>query len=152
MKNLILLFVMSLFAGQAFAQTANPKIANANVRFSFLLFPFSPLLTVEFRTFGNVTLQVESNFVNTHGANLKYFINQRMDEHYVFAGTAFVENKLLRKDLKTTILPYTGYGYTYRFGKTNAWIFDSRLGIGATTYADNKGIYPVIKTGIGRTF
>jgi hypothetical protein len=134
------------------AQTIEPKISNANIRLSFLLFPFSPLLTVEARTLSSITLQVETNFVNTHGVNLKYFLKDRMDGHYLFVGTAFVENTLLRRDRKAAVLPYTGYGYAYRFGKAKTWTFDSRLGIGTTTNVDNNGIYPVIKTGIGRTF
>lgn len=145
-------FCLVVFGFNSFAQTKEPKIPNANVRLSFLLFPFTPLLTLEVRTFGNITLQLETNFVNTHGANLKYYIKNRMDGDYVFLGTAFVENKLLRKDLVTTILPYAGYGYAYRFGNKNAWTFDSRIGIGATTNADKNGVYPIIKTGIGRTF
>ena len=43
-----------------------------NIRLSFLLFPFSPLLTFEVRTIGNVTLQGETNFVHTHGVNNVY--------------------------------------------------------------------------------
>lgn len=152
MKKSIICLAFALLVSQSYAQSTEHKIPNANVRLSFLLFPFSPLLTVELRTFESVTLQVETNFVNTHGTNLKYFIKNRMEGHYVFVGSAFVENKLLRKDLKATILPYVGYGYAYRFGKTKAWTFDSRFGIGATINADNNGIYPVIKTGIGRTF
>jgi hypothetical protein len=152
MKKPIICLAFALLVSQLYAQGTEPEIPNANVRLSFLLFPFSPLFTVEVRTFGSVTLQVETNFVNTHGANLKYFIRYRMEGHYAFVGTAFVENKLLRKDLKATILPYTGYGYACRFGKTKAWTFDNRFGIGATTNADKNSIYPVIKTGIGRTF
>jgi hypothetical protein len=152
MKKPIICLAFALSVSQSHAQSTEPKTPIANVRLSFLLFPFSPLLTVELRTFGSVTLQVETNFASTHGANLKYFIKDRMEGHYVFVGTAFVENKLLRKDLKATILPYIGYGYAYRFGKTKAWTFDSRFGIGATINADKNGIYPIIKAGIGRIF
>ncbi|MFN0048733.1 MAG: hypothetical protein ACKVOU_06395, partial [Cytophagales bacterium] len=106
----------------------------------------------EVRTIGNLTLQLETNFINTHGANLKYFIKNRMDGHYAFAGVALVENKLLREDKKITYLPYLGYGYAYRFGNRKEWTFDNRIGLGATTNADNDGIYPIIKTGIGRIF
>ena len=135
------------------AQTNETKLPTINVRLSFLVFPpFSPLLTVETRTFQNLTLQVETNFVDTHGVNLKYFIKERMSGSYLFVGTAFIENDFLRKDKKITVLPYTGYGYAHRFGKRNTWIFDSRLGIGRTTNADNNAIYPVLKTGIGRVF
>lgn len=137
---------------RCFSQTAEPHIPIANIRLSFLLFPFTPLLTAEVRTIGHLTLQFESNFTNTHGANLKYFINERMQEHYIFTGLAIVENKLLRKDKEKTFLPYAGYGYAYRFGERKRWTFDNRIGIGSTTNADNNGVYPIIKTGIGRIF
>ena len=135
------------------AQTPDPKLPNGNVRLSFLIFPpFTPLLTVETRTFGNLTLQLETNFTNTHGFNLKYFTKERMNGHYLFVGSAFVESAFLRKDKNITSLPYAGYGYAHRFGTSKTWLFDSRLGIGRTLNADKNGIYPVLKTGIGKTF
>ena len=135
------------------AQTNKPKLSIGNIRLSFLIFPpFSPLLTLEMRTIEKVTIQLETNFTNTHGVNLKYFIDERMNGHYIFVGTAFIENAFLRKDKSIAFLPYAGYGYAHRFGKSNAWTFDSRLGIGRTTNADNNGIYPVLKTGVGRIF
>lgn len=152
MKLIILLCFTCLFT-KLQAQPTEPKLPIGNVRLSFLIFPpFSPLLTLEMRTFDKITVQLETNFINTHGVNLKYFIDERMNGHFVFLGTAFLENDFLRKDKNITFLPYAGYGYAYRFGKTNAWTFDSRLGIGRTTNADNNAIYPVLKTGIGRTF
>lgn len=151
MKYLIL-FICVFTSQMAKAQTLPDINPTVNVRLSFLVFPFTPLLTVEVRTTGNLTLQLESNFVNTHGANLKYFIHNRMDGHYVFTGIALVENKLLRKDEKITFLPYAGYGYAHRFGYRKHWTFDNRVGIGSTTNADNNSIYPVIKTGIGYIF
>jgi hypothetical protein len=140
-----LLLVQNVFAQKEIQPTAN-------VRFSFLLFPFTPLLTLEVRTIGNFTIQAETNFVNTHGANLKYFIKDRMGGDYIFTGIALVDNKLLRADKKTTFLPYAGYGYAYRFGNKKEWTFDTRIGIGATINADKNSVYPVIKTGIGRIF
>lgn len=134
------------------AQTEREIDPIANIRLSFLLFPFTPLLTVEVRTIGNLTIQLETNFVNTHGANFKYFMKNRMDGHYVFSGIALVENKLLRQDNKITFLPYAGYGYAYRLGNKKQWTFDNRIGIGATTNADRNSVYPVMKTGIGRIF
>jgi hypothetical protein len=150
----IILFLCLLFVVLKIqAQTNETKLPTANVRLSFLIFPpFSPLLTVEVRTIGNFTIQPETNFVNTHGINLKYFIKERMNGHFIFVGSAFIESSFLRKDKNITFLPYAGYGYAYRFGKSNAWTFDSRLGIGATTNADKNIILPVLKTGIGRTF
>jgi hypothetical protein len=135
------------------AQTNETKLPTANIRLSFLIFPpFSPLLTFEMRTFEKLTVQLETNFINTHGINLKYFIKERMNRHFIFVGSAFVESDFLRKHKNITFLPYAGYGYAYRFGKSNAWAFDSRLGIGGTTNADKNIVLPVLKTGIGRTF
>ena len=148
MKN-IFIITLIFIAVNVYAQEKQPI---ANVRLSFLLFPFSPLLTVEAKIVGNLTLQAETNFTNTHGLNLKYYLKETMNKNYVFVGTAFVSNDFLRKDLKSTILPYIGYGYAYRFGHNKAWTFDSRLGIGSTTNADKNSVYPVIKTGIGRAF
>ncbi|MHA7128831.1 hypothetical protein [Algoriphagus namhaensis] len=79
-------------------------------------------------------------------------MSERLNGHFVFMGTAFLENDFLRKDKNITFLPYGGYGYAYRFGKSEAWTFDSRLGLGRTINADNNLILPVFKTGIGRTF
>ena len=148
MKTIIII-ALTFIATQVHAQEKQPI---ANVRLSFLLFPFSPLLTVEVKTIENLTLQAETNFTNTHGLNLKYYLREAMNENYIFVGTAFVSNDFLRKDLKLTTLPYIGYGYAYRFGHNKAWTFDSRLGIGSTINADKNSVYPVIKTGIGRVF
>ncbi len=150
-KILVLCLILIGFALKA--QVSEPTLPTANLRLSFLIFPpFSPLLTFEMRTFDKITVQLETNFMNTHGVNIKYFTNERMNGHFVFVGTAFLQNDFLRKDLKTTFLPYAGYGYAHRFGDKNKWIFDNRLGIGGTINADKNGIYPVLKTGIGRTF
>lgn len=152
MKNVIT-FCFFLFVSKNFSQVSDQKLPTANIRLSFLVFPpITPLLTLEIRTFQNITIQLETNFVNTHGVNLKCFVKERMNKDYIFIGTAFVESDYLRKDLKTTILPYIGYGYAYRFGQSNDWIFDSRIGIGRTINADDNTILPVVKTGIGRTF
>lgn len=149
--------VLSLFLGllcfqKGFAQQIEAPKPIANLRVSFLLFPFSPLLTLEVRTLGNLTLQLESNFTDTHGINLKYYLQNSMDGGYLFTGLALVENKFLREDKQITYLPYAGVGYAYRWGKQQQWTFDSRIGLGATTNADSNAVYPVIKTGIGRVF
>jgi hypothetical protein len=152
MRAIIFLGLFCMFA-KLQAQTNEPKLPIGNIRLSFLIFPpFTPLLTLETRTFDKLTVQLETNFITTHGVNLKYFIKSRMTEHFIFVGCAFIENDFLRKDKDITFLPYAGYGYAHRFGKSNAWTFDSRLGIGKTINADNNAIYPVLKTGIGRTF
>ena len=145
-----LIFCLLLMCAKVQSQTNQP---NLNIRLSFLVFPpISPLLTFEVRTIEKLTLQLETNFVNTHGVNLKYFTKERMNEHYLFVGTAFLESNFLRKDNNLTFLPYAGYGYAHRFGNTKQWVFDSRLGIGKTLNADKNLILPVLKTGIGKTF
>ena len=105
MKTLVpfLFFFLSIQPGFGQENTIdNPTI---NLRVSILLFPTTPLLTLEVRTFGKLTLQFESNFDHTHGINAKYFLEKRMDGSYLFVGSAFVENRLLRTDLKSTFLP-----------------------------------------------
>ena len=152
MKSIII-FCLLCICAKVKAQITDPKLPTVNVRLSFLVFPpLTPLLTVEVRTMGKLTVQLETNFVNTHGTNLKYFTRERMNGHYLFVGTAFIESDFLRKDKNITFLPYAGYGYAHRFGKTNQWLFDNRLGIGRTFNADKNLILPVLKTGIGRVF
>lgn len=152
MKNSII-FVFLLHGIAALSQETNHKEPLVNVRLSFLVFPpITPLLTLELRTINKLTVQLETNFVNTHGVNLKYFTKQTMNQDYLFIGSAFVESDYLRKDLKTTFIPYLGYGYVYRFGKNNDWIVDSRIGLGQTLNADSKIFLPIIKTGVGKTF
>jgi hypothetical protein len=145
-KGLFLItFILSSLVLQA--QNNEPFM---NVRLSFLLFQFSPLLSLEVRTIGNLTVQGETNFTNTHGVNLKYYTTQRMGKSYLFVGSAFVSNAFLRKDKKPATLLYGGYGYAHIF--KNDWVFDSRLGIGPTINADTNSVYPVIKLGIGKRF
>ena len=149
----ILIFCLLFICTKVQSQTIEPKLPTINIRLSLLVFPpLTPLLTFEVRTIDKLTLQLETNFVNTHGVNLKYFTKERMNGNYLFIGTAFLESDFLRKDKNITFLPYAGYGYAYRFGKTNQWLFDSRLGVGRTLNADKNLILPVLKTGIGRTF
>jgi hypothetical protein len=121
-----------------------------NVRLSFLLFPFSPLLTFEVRTVGNLTLQGETNFARIQGVNVKYYTASRMEKSYFFVGSAFVSDASLRIDKKPAILLYTGYGYAHIF--KNNWTFDSRIGVGPTINADKNSVYPVIKLGAGKRF
>ena len=151
--KIIIIFCALFVCVKVQSQTTEPKPPNVNIRLSFLVFPpFSPLLTFEVRTIDKLTLQLETNFMNTHGVNLKYFAKETMNGYYLFVGTAFLENDFLRKDKKIIFLPYTGCGYAHRFGNNKAWIFDSRLGIGRTLNADRNLILPVLKTGIGKTF
>jgi hypothetical protein len=151
--KLILLLCLILLIYNSQAQTNDYKLPIANIRLSLLVFPpASPLLTFELSTFKNWTIQLETNFVNTHGANLKYFLKNSMDKDYVFIGMALLENKQLRADKKIIFLPYAGYGYAYRFGNKKKWTFDNRIGIGPTTNADKNAVYPIIKTGIGYIF
>ena len=147
MKKALILLVLLCLASSIKAQTDAPFM---NIRLSFLLFPFSPLMTLEVRTIGNLTVQSETNFSNTHGVNLKYYTTQRMEKNYFFVGSAFVSNALLRADKKPTTLLYGGYGYAHIF--KNNWVFDGRIGIGPTINADKNSVYPVIKLGAGKRF
>ncbi|MEM6726471.1 MAG: hypothetical protein AAF598_20690 [Bacteroidota bacterium] len=121
-----------------------------NLRVSALLFPFTPLVTAEVKTVGPVTLQVESNFRRTHGFNIKWYTEAVMSGHFFFIGSAFVTNELLREDLKTTVLPYAGYGYSHVMGER--WMLDGRIGFGPAVNADRFAFYPVAKIGIGHQF
>jgi hypothetical protein len=150
MKSVLFTLIISCLSWHLQAQNHGVLKHSANIRLSFLLFPFSPLLTAELSASTHLTLQAESNFKQTHGINVKYFTQQSMSGHYFLFGTALVSNTLLRKDAKPSALPYLGYGYAYRFGKNSQWTFDSRFGIGATINADRNSVYPIIKTGLGR--
>jgi hypothetical protein len=150
--GVILTGARNAFAQESPALPALPAPPSFNVRLSFLAFPLTPLLTVETRTFGNFTVQLETNFINTHGINLKYFVRERMDGAFVFVGSAFVRNVLLRRDAEVAALPYAGFGYALRFGPDRGWDFDSRIGLGRTLDADVNRFYPVVKTGVGRVF
>lgn len=152
MRILFLILISIVCFKNTYSQINTIENPTINLRATILLFPTTPLLTLEVRTTGNLTLQLESNFINTHGINLKYFLNKRMNKSYVFTGIAFVENDLLREDGHLTLLPYAGYGYALRFGNKKQWTFDSRIGFGPTLNADTNGVYPVLKTGIGRIF
>jgi hypothetical protein len=147
MKKAFIFFILLVAIVSLKAQNTAPFM---NIRLSFLLFPFSPLLTVEVRTIGNITLQGETNFVHTHGVNVKYYTASRMEKNYFFVGSAFVSNASLRADKKPTTLLYAGYGYAHIF--KNNWTFDSRIGIGPTLNADKNSVYPVIKLGAGKRF
>jgi hypothetical protein len=151
--RIIIFLCLCLSMMDAHSQSNEANLPIVSIRLSFLVFPpITPLLTFEMLTFEKLTVQLETNFINTHGINLKYFMKESMNGHFIFIGSAFLESSFLRKDENTTYLPYIGYGYAHRFDKSNAWTFDSRIGIGATANADNNLILPVLKTGIGRTF
>lgn len=152
MRMRFLLVIFLICMKNAYSQIDAIENPTINLRASILLFPTTPLLTLEVKTIGNATIQIESNFINTYGVNLKYFLKNRMKDSYIFLGNAFVKNSLLRKDEKITFLPYLGYGYAYRFGSRLKWTADSRFGLGITTNADSNNIYPIIKIGIGRVF
>lgn len=142
-------FILLFTGGLMFNLSAQESQPVLNFRLSFLLVPFTPLMTLEASTIDKFTFQLETNFVDTHGFNIKYFTQAKMKEHYTFVGMAFVKNDLLRDDDNYTYLPYAGYGYAQRFGAKSQWTFDNRIGIGSTLNADRNGIYPIIKTGLG---
>jgi hypothetical protein len=148
-----LMFLVCLIYSKCYSQNSLKELPICNLRLSCLVFPpATPLLTFEMRIVKNITIQGKTNFVNTHGINLKYFLQKSMEHHFFFVGNAFLNSKSLRQDNKTTYLCYAGYGYAQRFGHNNKWIWDNRIGIGPTLNADNNTVKPVIKTGIGRTF
>jgi hypothetical protein len=150
MRNLLLILIL-LLNKCAYCQIVNNKLPLINIRASFLLVPnITPLLTVETGIRKNITLQLETNFKNTHGANLKYYPKKRMSKDYIFLGNAILKSSYLRSDNKLTLLPYLGYGYAYRFGKLKNGVLDARLGLGHTLNAMNNIILPVIKIGVGR--
>ncbi|GEM_PF-2655023 len=123
-----------------------------NLRVSFLLLPATPLITLEALTVNRLSIQLESNFGDTHGINLKYYQNESMNGTYFFTGMAWVEDDLLRENGGFTRLPYGGIGIADRFGRKGHYVFDGRFGIGPTLNADNNSLYPVIKLGVGRIF
>lgn len=144
-----LIFVWMLMSGLVKCQSQDSTPV-ANVRLSFLLVPFTPLLTVEVKTIERVSLQLESNFSDTHGINVKWYLRETMNESYLFIGMAEIQNELLRKDKAYTHLPYIGYGYAKSFESN--WVIDGRIGIGPTLNADKNSVYPVIKLGVGKKF
>jgi hypothetical protein len=147
--------VLTVRSSMAAAQSAAEQRfePTVSVRLSFLLFPpATPLLTVEVSTFDTVTVQLETNFIDTHGCNLKYFLDSNMDGAYVFGGSALVAKPGLRKDGELTWLPYVGGGYAYRFGSARRWDVDTRFGFGRTVNADSDRALPIVKAGIGYVF
>jgi hypothetical protein len=147
MKRLIL---FSCFCFSSIAAPAQSVVPVVSVRLSFLLFPFTPLLSVECRTVGQLTVQGETNFGHTHGLNLKYYVQSPLEKSYVFIGSAFVTNRLLRQDGGSTTLPYVGWGYAHVLDKN--WVIDGRIGLGPTLNADRNGVYPIVKIGAGKRF
>ncbi len=136
--------------GQAQAPNHPPRPV-LSVRLSVLLAPFTPLLTVETRTLGPLTLQAETNFAHTHGLNVKWFLGgEPLRGDYLLLGSAWVRNRLLRADNRPTVLPYAGYGYAWAVGSRG--VFDARAGLGPALNADAVRVYPVIKVGAGLKF
>ena len=126
-----------------------PPPPRFNVRLSLLL-PFTPLLTVEARVGGLLTLQGETNFRRVHGLNVRYYLRQSMRGGFVFVGSALVRDVFLRADNRTTVLPYAGYGHAWPLGPH--WTADARAGLGPALNADAPRVYPVVKIGVGRKF
>ena len=148
MKTLTIILCL-VFHSQLASQIPH---ATANIRVSFLLIPFTPLVTVETKIVNRITFQLESDFRTTHGINIKWFTQNRMDGGYVFSGMAFVKNKNLRADNQFALLPYAGYGIAKRINPKKAWIWDTRFGLGPILNADQFAVYPVIKSGFGKVF
>lgn len=120
-----------------------------NIRASLLLFPPTPLITTEVQVYRKLSLQLESNFKDTHGFNLKYFKHSLMERDFFFVGLGFITNEALREDEKTVYLPYAGYGYAYRLGGNHQFTWDTRFGLGLLSNADTPTVFPIIKSGLG---
>ncbi len=151
----LLLVAGVLAAGVLAAHPSRGQLSDApppavSVRLSCLLVPFTPLLTVEVKAVGPLTLQGETNFGHTHGLNLKWYRWAVMQGGYGFVGAAWVRHSLLRADNRTTWLPYVGGGYAWAFGRH--WAIDARAGLGPAVNADLLRLYPVVKVGAGRRF
>lgn len=151
MKQILLMLVFLVGLTHR-AQNPAEMPSRVNARLSFLVVPFSPLLSLEISVVKRLTLQVETNFKNTHGLNMKYYLQNRMQTHYVFVGTAFMQHPELGNKGELALLPYAGYGYALRFGNSRRWIFDSRLGLGALRLDGRLSPFPVLKSGIGITY
>ena len=146
------MLILGAVLGQVSQAQETPLPATVNLRATFLLVPFTPLFTLETRTVGNLTIQLESNFRDTHGVNLKWYLQQRMQGGYLFTGMAWVNNTQLREDKQYTLLPYAGGGFALRFGTQKTWTWDTRLGIGPTLNANRNLVLPVLKSGLGHIF
>lgn len=150
MRTLWLAGAAALVAAPVRAQAPDRPAPVLNVRLSGLLFPFTPLLTLEVRTVGRLTVQGETNFGHIHGLNAKWFLREPLNGGYVFAGSAWVRHALLRQDGRAVVLPYTGYGHAWALD--SRWVLDARAGLGPAVNADRVRVYPVLKVGAGRTF
>jgi hypothetical protein len=148
----ILALIGFFISGLVLGQTTDTHHSSFSIRLTILMVPVTPLLTMEIKATEKTTIQFESNFVNIHGVNLKYFLNSGMKYDYVFKGLAILKSSDLREDYRVTYLPYVGYGCAYRFGVDNRWDLESRIGIGITANADKNILFPVIKSGLGYVF
>lgn len=148
MKALILHLLFLISQWPALAQQTPLHAPLLNVRASFLAFPFTPLLSLELRLLPHLTMQAETNFWNVHGLNFKAYAHSDLNGPYFFVGNAWVKHRALRQDGGFSILPYTGVGYAVPFGV--GWRADVRLGAGPMLFSERKGVYPVLKFGIGK--
>ena len=141
--------VLAGHLGAAQGMGMAPRPPRISVRLSFLAVPFSPLLTLEARMLGPLTLQGETNFARIHGLNLKWYLRKSMQAGYVFAGSALISRSTLRSDGGSLVLPYAGYGYAWVL--KNNWTVDARAGLGPVLRADESvPVFPVLKVGAGK--
>lgn len=147
MKRWVFIGLLIALGLPAWAQQA----WQTNVRLSFLLVPFTPLLTVETRL-GNspIAWQGETNFHQVHGLNLKLYLRQALEGPYAFVGQAWVADSRLRADKQYTQLPYAGAGWAWPISSWGQ--ADARLGMGPAWNADTPAWYPVAKGGVGIRF
>jgi len=135
-----------LCAGNAVAQPGS----KFSLRATGLQYPSTLLLTVEAAVYKSFSFQLETNFTNTHGVNIKYWVKTPLNNAYLFAGNAWVINRELREDLRFAYLTYTGVGYAHRWRRN--WVLDSRFGLGPLWNSDSRGVFPVIKIGVGKSW
>jgi hypothetical protein len=145
-----LLGVAVLAGHLSVAQGMEARPPRISVRLSFLVVPFTPLLTLEARILGPLTLQGETNFARIHGLNVKWYLRKPMQEGYVFVGSALVRSSTLRPNGGSLVLPYAGYGYAWAL--RNNWTVDARAGLGPVLRADEfLPVFPVLKVGVGKS-
>lgn len=148
MKRLTL--ILTIVFHLSFESHGQPPREVFSLRATWLAFPSQIVLTAEVSVFNQVGLQFETNFRNTHGMNLKYYLMENFSMTYVFVGSGLLQDQRLREGNKSALLTYAGFGYSHRWHR---WIADSRIGLGPIwRFEQDPLVVPVLKVGIGRVF
>lgn len=148
MKRLALLLIIVLLL--SFESHGQPTREVFSLRATWLAFPSQVVLTAEVSVFNKVGVQVETNFRNTHGINLKYYLVEDFSMTYVFLGSGLLQDERLREGDKSALLTYAGFGYSQRWRR---WIADSRIGLGPIwRFEQDPLVVPVLKVGFGCVF